>query len=536
MTQTANHIILLAAATAAFAASPAEARKKITPYIELDQTVSAQLSGGTNDVLTYSTIAAGVDAELSGPRAQLQMSYRYERNIAWGKNIRDQDSHTGLVRGNVEVVPGLVNFEGGAIATRGRQDFRGSAPGYFNANSDNVTQVYSAYAGPTISTHAGPIALSSAYRIGYTKAEARDRTPLAPGQPVLDQFDDSVSHLATVSAGMEPGILPFGWTVSGAYEQENAGQLKQRFESKGVRGDVIVPVSPTIALVGGVGYEDIAISQRSATLDATGNPVLDGRGRFVTDPASVRQIAFETDGIYWDAGVSWRPSSRTDLEVRVGRRYGSMSYTGAFSYQMTQNTAFSVVGYDTVTTFGQQLNDNVSRLPTSFRTAQNGFNSQHSGCTFGRGGKNAGGCLNGALGAINTAAFRVRGVTAMMSSQRGPWSTGVGVGYEQRKYLAPASGSGFSVNGLADETWFAEANLGRQLTPNSSFDASFYGTLYDSGIPGAGNVVTTGAQGTYSHSFGRLSANASAGIYQFDPQAAAAEVNAIAQVGVRYSF
>jgi hypothetical protein len=89
---------------------------------------------------------------------------------------------------------------------------------------------------------------------------------------------------------------------------------------------------------------------------------------------------------------------------------------------------------------------------------------------------------------------------------------------------------------LRDETWFAEANLGRQLTPNSSFDASFYGTLYDSGIPGAGNVLSTGAQGTYSHSFGRLSASASAGIYQFDPQAAAAEVNAIAEVGVRYSF
>lgn len=526
----------VAALAAMLVVSPAQARKDITPYIELDQSVVAEIKGG-NDVLTYTTIAAGVDASISNQRSEFQISYRFEQNFGWGDDVDDNNVHTGLARGSVQVVPGLLSFEGGAIATRARSDIRGAAPGVFDPYSDNVTQVYSVYAGPTLATQAGPLSVNAAYRAGYTKAEAGadERGALAAGQPLLDYYDDSLSHMATASVGMAPGgMLPFGWTVGGAYEREDTGQLDQRFESMGVRGDVTFPVSPTVALVGGVGYEDIEISQRSAVLGAGGVPVLDGSGRFVTDKTSPRLLAYDTDGIYWDAGVSWRPSNRTDLEVRVGRRYGSMSYTGALSYQLNKESGVSLVAYDQVQTFGQQLNDNLSRLPTSFRTGNSGFGSRRDGCTFGTGG-NAGGCMNGALGSINTAAYRTRGVSAALSSTVGLWSTGVGLGYEQRKYLAP-TGTGYTVNGLKDQTYYAQATLGRRLSSRSSVDASLYGTLYDPGILGASDVLSTGAQAGYHHSFGRLSASASAGIYHFDSEAVPAEVNASAQVGLRYSF
>jgi hypothetical protein len=521
------------AVTAMLVSSPAYARKSITPYIEVDQTVSAQLKGG-DEVLTYTSVAAGIDASVQNSRSEFQISYRYEHNFAWNDPIQDGDVHSGLARGSVQVVPGVVTMEGGAIATRARNDIRGAAPGILDANSGNTTQVYSAYVGPTVSHNVGPVQLNSAYRLGYTKVESDERVALAPGEPLLDNYDDSVSHLASVTASMSPGELPFGWTVGAAYEREDTGQLDQRFESLSARGDLMVPITPTLAAVGGVGYEDVEISQRNAVLGAGGTPVLGGDGRFVTDKTSARQLAYETDGIYWDAGLSWRPSSRTDLEFRVGRRYGTMSYTGALSYQMDEATAFSIVGYDQVQTFGQQLSDNLSRLPTSFRPTNSSLGQNYGGCTYGNGGS-AGGCMNGALGSINTAAYRSRGVSASMSSSRGPWSSGVGIGYEQRKYLAP-SGVGYTVNGQRDQTVYAQANVGRKLTEASSIDGSIFGSLYDPGIPGSPDVLSTGALGGYSHSFGRLSARASAGIYHFDPGDAPSEVSATAQVGLRYSF
>ena len=41
--------------------------------------------------------------------------------------------------------------------------------------------------------------------------------------------------------------------------------------------------------------------------------------------AAPRQIAYRTDGVYYDAGVVWRPNRRVSAEARVGKRFGSIS-------------------------------------------------------------------------------------------------------------------------------------------------------------------------------------------------------------------
>ncbi|MFH7275437.1 hypothetical protein ACHWGP_28965, partial [Klebsiella pneumoniae] len=77
-------------------------------------------------------------------------------------------------------------------------------------------------------------------------------------------------------------------------------------------------------------------------VDATGTPVLDRDGRFVTNEASPRRVAYRTDGIYYDAGVVWRPNRRTSVEGHVGRRYGSLSYTGTATYQASDSVGLAV--------------------------------------------------------------------------------------------------------------------------------------------------------------------------------------------------
>jgi hypothetical protein len=226
---------LLAAGTVAAAfAGPAVARTEVSPYLELGQVLVADLKGPDDEVLTYSQVAAGIDAQIAGPRAQLQLNYRYERRIAWDDNVADDDIHTGIARGAYQVVPNLLTVEAGALAQRARTDIRGDAPGILEGNIDNVSQVYSVYAGPTLATQAGPLDIGAAYRVGYTKAEAGNFVA-APGQPRLDKFDDSVTQLATASVGMDASELPVGWTIQGAYERTDAGQLDQRFEQKGVQ-------------------------------------------------------------------------------------------------------------------------------------------------------------------------------------------------------------------------------------------------------------------------------------------------------------
>ena len=96
-----------------------------------------------------------------------------------------------------------------------------------------------------------------------------------------------------------------------------------------------------LAVVGGAGYEDVEVSSRDAVRDALGNPVVGPDGRFVTDESAPRRIAYQTDGLIWDAGVLWRPSRRTSLEAYVGRRYGSMTYHGSFAYTPDSRTSTS---------------------------------------------------------------------------------------------------------------------------------------------------------------------------------------------------
>ena len=513
---------------------PAHARTDFSPYLEVGQVLTADLKNG-GDTLTYSTVAVGIDTTVDTTRAQGQVNYRYERRFGWGKNGNDDQVHSGLARVAYQIVPRALSFEAGGIATRTRSDIRGGIPGVQIDTGDNITQVYSAFAGPSLQTQFGDLNVAAAYRFGYTKVEDKSAFFAAPGQPVLDSYDDSLNHNVTASVGMEPGLLPFGWKVSGGYEQENAGQLDQRFENMHGRGDVTLPVTPTVALLGGVGYEDIQSSQRAALLDAGGEPVFDGNGRFVPDPSGARQLSYSVDGIYWDVGVAWRPNQRTALEARVGRRYGSMTYTGSLSHQLNDESQVQLGIYDEVQTFGQQLGDNLSRLPTSFAQNTNPLSPQFGGCVFGGSG-GAGGCLNPALQAVSNSVYRSRGATMLFSTKRGPWNGGFGLGYSRRDYKAPASGT-VVVNGTHDQSWFGQGDFGYVIDSQSVINGSVYASLYQSGILGAPDVLTTGATTSYQRHFGsRLTATAAVGMFSNKVDGSEADLNAAAQLSMRVQF
>ena len=505
----------------------------VAPYIEAQQVVSAELSPG-NDVVTYSTIAAGVDATVAGRNNAASLSLRYERRIGWG----DQgggDTISGLARGYTAIVPQVLRIDAGVLAARTRIESSGAAILAPLGDDDSVTQIYSAYAGPTLTTEAGDAKIDAHYRIGFTKVESPNAVVTIPGQQPLDVFDKSIAHDAGIHIGTRAGtVLPVGIGAGAGYYREDISNLDQRIEDLHGRLDFTLPVSRDLALAAGVGYEKVDITSRDALRDANGFPVV-ARGRFVTDKSAPRQIAYHAEGLIWDAGVIWRPSRRTQFEAHVGRRYGTINYYGNFSYAPSERSAFNVAVYDSISGFGGQLNRALADLPAEFSANRNPLTGDLAGCVT---SLEKGACLSGVLGSVRSATFRARGITATYSAQFGNMSAGIGAGYDRRKFIA-APGTVLAVaNGVIDENYWLAAYLNGRIDRSSSYSVNVYANWFQSGSSLAGDQSALGATLAYYRNLtDHLVATAALGIDTISrPEPLQGQTNASALVGLRYTF
>ena len=517
-------------------ASEARSDRGVTlaPYIEASQVLVAELSPG-DDVVTYSQVAVGVDAAVTGRNNGGSLSLRYERNIGYGDAALDSDTVSGVARGYATVVPRALTIEGGALAARTRVDGNGGATLNPLVGDDRESRIYSAYAGPNLHTRAGDVEVNANYRIGYTRVEAPDFVVVSPAQSD-DVFDESVVQVAGFHAGTSPGEpLPIGLGVGGGWVREDVSNLDQRVEDRFARADVQVPVGRDLAFVGGVGYEDVEVSGRDAVRDAGGNPVLGPDGRFVTDESQPRQIAYDVSGLIWDVGVMWRPIVRTALEAHVGRRYDSTTYYGTFAWAPTSRSNVNIAVYDTVSGFGGLLNTALANLPTRFTAARNALSGDFTGCVGGEQGAN---CLAGVLGSVRSAVFRSRGIAAGYGVTFGRFNTGLGAGYQQRKFIAAPGTVLASANGVVDEAYWVNYYLGAQIGRNAGFDANAYASWIDSGFAANGEVFALGASAAYRRSItGRLSARAAVAVDHLDSEATVEDyTSASALLGLRYDF
>ncbi|WP_066718562.1 hypothetical protein [Sphingomonas pituitosa] len=523
--------IVLALCAAAIVPAAAQRRATVTPYIELSQVATAELNGG--ETLTYSQLGAGLDGSIRTRRMQVQVSYQYQHRFTEQGSLQSGDSHNGLAQARIVAARGLT-LEAGAVATRTRTDARGDALTSNAANARNLSQLYSGTVGPKLDTHAAALFVQGAYRFGFTKVDDGGATGVAPTLPQVDRFDHSTSHAVNASVGAKPGaVLPIGLSVTAGLVRENASQLDQRFASSSGRGDAIMPVSRTVALVGGAGYERITVRQRDPLLSAGGQPVVDGAGRYVTDPTSPARLAYDFDGLFWDGGVLWRPSRRTALEVRIGRRYGAMRYTGSFTFQRSSGSGIQVAVYDTVETYGQQVGGSLAALPVGFVTTADPFGAQAGACIYGTSGAAAGGCIAGAFSSAATAAYRGRGLTANAVWSRGTTRLGVGGGFARRDFLTPVGAN--ATGGSWDESFYAQAFAALAAGRDGTIGVSLLASQYDGDIPGSTAVFGWGANAAYTHRLGQLSLTATAGIYG-SLRDGADQASAQALIGARYGF
>ena len=512
------------------------ARTSVTPYLEVSQIVFAELSPGS-EVLTYTNLAAGVDAEIAGRNNQGAVSLRYERRIGWGKNSGDGDVISGLARVSSQIVPGTLRVDAGALAARTRIDASGgSTLNPLVSSRDSSSQIYSVYAGPTLTTQAGDVALAASYRVGYTRVEAPRTNRSAPGVPTIDIVDDTVSQAATLSAGVHPGdVLPVGITASAGWAREDLSNLDQRIDQKYARIDFVLPVTLDVALLAGVGYEKVQISSRDVVRDANGLPVIGSNGRLRTDTSAPRQLAYNVDGLIYDAGVMWRPSRRTALEAHVGKRYDSTSVYGSFAYAPDARSSFNVSVYDNVSGFGGTVRHALEDLSTDFETSRNPLTGDLNGCVITRAN---GSCLNSALSSVAAATFRARGISASYNLTLGRINAGIGAGYDRRRFIAARGTVLALANGVIDENYYISGYLGARLDERSSANANIYANRFQSGLSIAGDATALGANASYfRHLTDRLSATAAVGIDGIEREDPFIDQwGASALVGLRYSL
>jgi hypothetical protein len=508
------------------------AQRIVQPYIEVAQVVSAELSPG-NDVVTFTQVAVGVDIDVQGRNSGAAVSLRYERNIGYGDNSIDTDTVSGIARGTLAVVPNALSLEAGGLASRTRVDAGGGTTINPLVREDAESRFYSAYAGPSLNTSVGVLDVQGVARIGYNRFETDDAL-VTQGGEVLDIFDESVTYLGQLRAGVSPGeVLPVGLAVTAGSFQEDIDNLDQRVRDLYVRGDITVPLNNNLALVGGVGYEDVEVSSRDAVRDAAGNPVIGSDGRFVTDTSAPRRIAFDVDGLLWDVGVLWRPSSRTSLQASVGRRYDSTTYYGQFTYVPNQRSAFAVNVYDGVTGFGGVLNNSLARLDSDFQAIRNPVTGDFGGLVSGTDGQ----ALVGGLGSARSAAFRGRGVRASYQREFGRTIAAIGAGYDRRTFIAAAGTALAPVNGLTDESYYVIGGLTRNVGRNADIALNAYANWFDA-AGNAGDVSAYGASAAYNQSITeRLVGRAAVSVDYLDSEFTAQDFAvASALVGLRYNF
>ena len=508
---------------------------RVAPYIEANQVLTAELSPGS-DTVTYTQVAAGADVSVQGRNNGAAASVRVERTLGYDDGVADSTTVSGLARGYASIVPRAVQVEGGALATRTRVDANGGATIGSARGGANESRLYSVYAGPTVHTSAGDAEINANYRAGYTRVEAPDAILTAAGGAAIDVFDESTVQSAGVHVGTRAGApLPVGVGLGAGFHQEDVSNLDQRVRDMHVRADVSVPLTPSLAAVGGVGYEDVEISSRDAVRNAAGVPVLGADGRFVTDKSAPRQLAYDTSGLIWDVGVMWRPSRRTSAEAHIGKRYDSTTYYGSFAWAPSSRSSVNLSVYDGITGFGGQLTNALAGLPTDFAVNRNAISGDVTGCVASLQGNN---CLTGVLGSIRSAVFRGRGINASYARQVGRMSTGIGAGYDRRKFIAAPGTVLASANGVIDESWWIAAYLSGQIDARSSFNVNAYANWLDSGAAGAGDATVLGVSAAYRrYLIEGLSANAALGLDQLDASQPADDLTtASALFGLRYDF
>jgi hypothetical protein len=194
-----------------------------------------------------------------------------------------------------------------------------------------------------------------------------------------------------------------------------------------------------------------------------------------------------------------------------------------------------VIVFDRVDTFNSGVTDGLAAAPVSFDTTQATSNSPYQNCLFGK-DRGAGSCLGASLGSASASSYRNRGINIVYSYQMRKSALNFGAGYSRRTYFDEPGVIG-SLNGVVDQSIFAQAGYTRQLARDSGVNFALSGNLFKNGQVGVPDVRSVALDGGYFRIFGKgVRAQATFGVEASKTDGVAADISARGQFDVRYQF
>lgn len=351
----ARRAAVFGASLFAVCAMDASAKVDITPSISVRQ-VFADGVDGTSGIEAYTIVAPGIAASVEGQRASAFLNYNYNRRIAWGEgggNNRQKGAHSLTARGDLEVAQDLLYLSAGGLITSVSRDRRGPISLNPDLNVFNQTHVMSGYITPSIRHRFGAFATAElAYTLrGFaTNDDDRFLVPDRGGNEfdfALPSAGDSYGHDVSLRIGSGESFRRLRWTLTNSFSHDRRDVLNEVFRTYQTVLDGEYALSRSISLLGSIGYDDTRSTSDTSFTNTT------------------RFVSYNESGVVYDGGLRWSPSRRTDVSVRVGRRFGSTTINSEANWAPASGLRLSAAYNDTIDTFGRLFTTQIGGISIS---------------------------------------------------------------------------------------------------------------------------------------------------------------------------
>jgi uncharacterized protein (PEP-CTERM system associated) len=405
----------------------ASAKIDLSPTISVRQVFADGVSA--NGASVYTVISPGIAASIDGQRASAYLGYSYDRRLAWQSNGGgiQKGRHSLTARGDMEVAQDLLYLSAGGIITSLNRDRRGPISLNPDLNFQNQTHVFSGYITPSIRQRFGTFADAElSYTLRGLATNDDQIFNLTPRGGTDFDFrlppeSDSYGHDVSLAFTSGENFRRFRWTLTNSFSHDRRDILNEVFRSYQTVLDGEFVLSRSLSLLGSVGYSDQRVTSDTSFTNTT---------RFVT---------YDDSGVTFDGGLRWSPSRRTDVSLRMGRRYGSTTVNANGTWQPIQGIGLNLSYNDTIDTFGRLFTSQIGGVSVSQLQYGGGFgNNRNRVGVFDLIGLDPVTGLPFVFGAqsINNATTRARSGQIGVTIDRAKWSGNVAFFLDRRRLLS----------------------------------------------------------------------------------------------------
>jgi hypothetical protein len=488
----------------------ANARVRLEPKMGVRAVFSdnvAATSGG-KDAGILAVFEPGIGITIDSGRTQATLDYRLEyRQPLFAQSNGDKLRHNLAARGETEIISDFFWLTGGATVTQLFRDRQGSLTLNPDTLSENLDNVASGYVEPIVRTRVNDF-INFGAGLRYSITEVKDRPDnklllndlsqdFNPENFAFQPVSDSDGQNAYVQLDAGDYFQNFKWSVRANYEREKRKYLNELYSSKSVIGDLEIPLSRAISVLGSAGWEeskdiqDVIVTNcdgRPRLIDpATRQPTTDGvtgildidrsfeaRNGLIPpftncgpgQPVISRSgVVFNRNGFIWDAGLRLSPGRKLNLVVRGGSRFGDVNINGSGSYAFSEKTLLDFSYTTGIDSLGRLLTSSISGLSPQYRSIGSSVRPTLLP-QFGRDSL-TGQIFTGTL-AINSATYLSRVAQVRLKHERGPWSGDITLVREQRtlQSVQQLQGQAFiDVNTIPDDiTTGGNFHIEREMT------------------------------------------------------------------------